>query len=205
MGVGDRYARLGREGGYVAAGWDELGALDDLPDADDASALADLVERFERATGTTGAAARVGAGQVWRFLHEMGAGDLVLLPNLGEGMLHIGRIEGDATWLEPPTDGCRLPRRRAVTWMRDVPVGDVPNLIRRTLDGTEPLANLDGQLAAIRDLTSGKDVGAGGGEAALLARVVESLYALPLESFPGVPARLLRRRGLRRGGPAREK
>jgi hypothetical protein len=113
--------------------------------------------------------------------------DFVLLPDAPEGVLHVGRVEGDYRWNEAPTDGCRLPRRRAVIWVRDVPLADVPNAVVRALEGTETLTNLDGLRTRVLDLAAGRSaaMSAGMGEAALLERVVASIHAVGEDAFPG--------------------
>ena len=74
----------------VALGWHEMGDLSGLkPDRE--AFKATVAERYpDRKSG----AIPVEAGQLFRFLHEMQTGDLVVYPSKHTREVHIGRIDG---------------------------------------------------------------------------------------------------------------
>ena len=59
------------------------------------------------------------AGQLFRFLHEMKNGDLVVYPSKRDRQVHIGVVSGEYAYdPKAPPD---FPHRRPVTWKRSVP------------------------------------------------------------------------------------
>lgn len=105
------------EEGYVAIGWHELGDLRNYPDRDAYKAA--IAERIPHAK--TGAHP-VYAGILFRFTHEMQAGDIVVYPSKHDRMVNIGRLTGDATYL--PNDDDEYPNRRGVEWLGHFPRND---------------------------------------------------------------------------------
>ncbi len=69
-------------------------------------------------------------------------GDIVLLPHTAKGLIFVGRILGDYTYVAEPTDGCPYRQRRNVEWLRDV---------RRTEASPKLLASLNPM--TVTDLT----------------------------------------------------
>jgi restriction system protein len=59
------------------------------------------------------------AGQLFRFVHEMKPGDIVVYPSKRDRQVHLGRIEGGYTYDSQTEPG--YPNRRAVKWLRSVP------------------------------------------------------------------------------------
>lgn len=59
------------------------------------------------------------AGQLYRFIHEMKANDLVVYPSKRSREVHIGRITGE--YFHDPSDEKTYPHRRAVTWLKSFP------------------------------------------------------------------------------------
>jgi restriction system protein len=59
------------------------------------------------------------AGLLFRFLHEMRAGDLVLYPSKLDRMIHFGRIEGEYRYAPKASE--RYPNMRSVKWLKVVP------------------------------------------------------------------------------------
>lgn len=59
------------------------------------------------------------AGQLFRFVHEMAVGDLVVYPSKRDRQVHIGRVEGEYQY-DPKTEP-GYPHRRAVKWLKHVP------------------------------------------------------------------------------------
>jgi len=75
---------------FIAIGWGKLGDLSKIkPDRDGFKAA--VAETFpEKKAG----AIPNNAGQLFRFVHEMKPGDLVIYPSKRDRQVHIGRIEG---------------------------------------------------------------------------------------------------------------
>lgn len=105
------------EGGYVAIGWPEL---------NDARAFASR-EAFKAAIVASGIPANAGAipvhaGTLFKFVHEMQAGDIVIYPSKHDRIVNIGRISGETHYEQDDPDN--YPNRRAVTWLGHFPRND---------------------------------------------------------------------------------
>jgi restriction system protein len=99
----------------IAVGWDEMGDLSVLkPDRE--AFKAKVIEVYPRVK--PGAIPNY-AGQVFRFVHEMKPGDLVVYPSKRDRQVHLGRIEGDYHY--DPATNPGYPQARAVKWLRAVP------------------------------------------------------------------------------------
>ncbi|MGE9269251.1 MAG: restriction endonuclease [Verrucomicrobiales bacterium] len=98
----------------VALGWVEMGDL---------SKLASNRKAFKSAVAKTYPKIKPGAipnnaGQLFRFLHEMKPGDLVVFPNKSTRKLHLGKIVGDYLYL-PDLDPS-YPNIRKVEWLLEL-------------------------------------------------------------------------------------
>jgi restriction system protein len=62
---------------------------------------------------------RNAAGQLFRFIHELKAGDLVVYPSKRDRLVHIGEITGAAKY-DTKTDA-GYPRQRPVKWLKAIP------------------------------------------------------------------------------------
>jgi restriction system protein len=82
------------EEGFVSVGWDELGDLATLDASRDAfkAALREAYPDYKEG------AVPVAAGVLYRFVHEMRPGDLVLYPYKLDSTLAFGRLTGDYRW-----------------------------------------------------------------------------------------------------------
>lgn len=58
-------------------------------------------------------------GQLFRFVHEMKTGDLIIYPSKRDKRVHIGEVTSDYEHVARTTDG--YPHRRAVRWIKDFP------------------------------------------------------------------------------------
>ncbi len=99
----------------VAIGWADMGDL---------SRLKRDREAFKAKVGETYPSKKPGAipnnaGQLFRFVHEMRRGDLVVYPSKRDRQVHMGRIEGDYQY--DPSIEPGYPNIRAVKWLRAVP------------------------------------------------------------------------------------
>jgi restriction system protein len=98
----------------VAIGWHEMGDL---------SKIGTDREAFKREVAIAYPDAKPGAipnytGQLFRFVHEMQPGDLVLYPSKLDRQVHIGRIEGKYSY--SPDQSERYPNMRNVKWLKTV-------------------------------------------------------------------------------------
>lgn len=100
---------------FVALGWDDVGDL---------SKIAADREAFKVRVSATypdksPPAVANNAGQLYRFVHEMKAGDLVVFPSKSDRRVNIGRIAGDYRY-DPATDDA-YPNMRKVEWLKSLP------------------------------------------------------------------------------------
>jgi restriction system protein len=99
----------------VALGWEEMGDLSALPPNREA-----FKAEYNRVypNAKPGAIA-VNAGQLFRFVHEMQPGDIVLYPSKVDKEIHIGRVTGPYRYdksIQPSYF-----HRRDVQWLKQVP------------------------------------------------------------------------------------
>jgi restriction system protein len=136
--------------GYVAIGWRELGDL---------SRIADNREAFKKAVLEKYAGAKPGsipvqAGVLYRFLHEVKEGDLVVYPSKVDRMVNLGRIAGP--YRHDPRQNADYPNFRKVQWLKHLPreefsqealyeIGSFITLFSVRNNAEEFLARLDGQ------------------------------------------------------------
>ncbi len=99
----------------VGLGWPELGDLSRLPGNREAFKAAAEACFPDRNPGNI----RNCAGQLFRFLHEMRVGDLVVYPSRRDRMVHVGRVTGDYRFVRD--DMGAYPNRRSVEWLRHMP------------------------------------------------------------------------------------
>lgn len=100
------------ENEYVAIGWPQLGDLAKIPHSREA---------FKKIVGEKIAGAKPGsipvqAGVLFRFVHEVKDGDLVVYPSKVDRMVNIGVFSGPYTY--QPSLNSRYPNRRPVKWHR---------------------------------------------------------------------------------------
>lgn len=100
---------------FIAIGWAKMGDLSTLDPTREAF-KAKVAEVYPDAKL---GAIRTNGGQMFRFVHEMEVGDIVIYPSKKDRHVHLGRIEGPYQYnpkLEPG-----YPNLRPVKWLRSVP------------------------------------------------------------------------------------
>ena len=107
--------RLFLEKGFVAIGWAKMGDLSILEPNREAF-KARLAEVYPN---TKPGAVPVNAGQMFRFVHEMKEGDIVVYPSKRDRHVHLGRVEGSYQYNPKPEPG--YPNLRPVKWLRSIP------------------------------------------------------------------------------------
>jgi restriction system protein len=105
------------EKGYIAIGWEKLGDLSKISATRDALKTA-LAAAYNAKPG----AIPVNAGVLFRFVHEMKKGDIVVYPSKPDRMVNLGVVEGDYKFDNTNTHA--YPNRRKVKWLRQMPRAD---------------------------------------------------------------------------------
>jgi restriction system protein len=96
----------------VALGWDKVGDLSKLTADRDAFKVA-LVKAYP---DDKAGAIPVNAGQLFRYIHELKVGDIVVYPSKRDRRIHIGRIEGGYSY--NPSFHEEYPHLRPVKWLK---------------------------------------------------------------------------------------
>lgn len=99
----------------IAVGWHQMGDLSKIKadrEAFKAQVAAVYPEKKPMAIPNN-------AGQLFRFVHEMKKGDLVVYPSKRDRQVHLGRVEGD--YQHDPKTEPDYPNVRAVKWLKAVP------------------------------------------------------------------------------------
>ncbi len=99
----------------IAIGWHEVG---------DPSQIAPDRDSFKTKVARTYPGAKQGsipvfAGVLFRFLHEMKIGDLIVFPAKRERQIYIGKVTGDYQYV--PSEPANAVNQRAVEWLKHLP------------------------------------------------------------------------------------
>lgn len=100
---------------FVALGWLDMGDIGKL--APDREAFKEKV----KATYPDWKPGKVpnAAGQLYRFVHEMKVGDLIVYPSKRDRQIHIGEVIGEFQYRPELQDS--YPQTRSVKWLKHVP------------------------------------------------------------------------------------
>jgi restriction system protein len=99
----------------IALSWELIGDLSVIP-ANRDSFKRKLIDAYP---GRKEGYYPVAAGQLFRFLHEIKVGDLVVYPSKSDRQIHIGEIIGGYEFIKHNAD--TYPNRRAVRWLQHLP------------------------------------------------------------------------------------
>ncbi|MCX7921453.1 MAG: restriction endonuclease [Clostridia bacterium] len=99
----------------IAIGWSEVGDLGKIP-ADREKFKERLVKGYPE---TKKGAIPTSAGMLYRIVHEMQIGDIVIYPSKIDKLIHIGRVTG-AYEYNPNIDK-NYPNLRPVEWLKHIP------------------------------------------------------------------------------------
>jgi restriction system protein len=99
----------------IALGWDEISDLSILP-PDREAFKAQLAKVYPH---NKPGAIRNNAGQLFRFVHEMQIGDLVIYPSKQDKHIHIGQVTGG--YIYQTGNIASYPHRRPVNWLKVLP------------------------------------------------------------------------------------
>ena len=100
---------------YIGLGWEVVGNL---------GAIAPDRESFKAKVAATyphdkPGSYPVGAGQLYRFVHEMKVGDVIIYPSKQDRQIHFGRVKGEYEY-NPAIDS-GYPNLRKVDWLHSAP------------------------------------------------------------------------------------
>lgn len=109
--VGDRPI----DGKYVGIGWPKMGDLTKIAPDREAFKAALAIAYPEKKAG----AIPVDAGSMFKFLHAIKAGDIVIYPSKSDRMVNIGRFTGEASYV--PNDPDEYPTHQNVDWLGRFP------------------------------------------------------------------------------------
>ncbi|AQS59220.1 restriction endonuclease [Desulforamulus ferrireducens] len=100
---------------YIALGWARIGDLSKIP-ADREAFKKKIVEKYpDNKPGSV----PVDAGQLYRFVHVMKKGDIVIYPSKKDRNVHLGIVEGEYKY--DPSIVSGYPNLRQVRWIKHVP------------------------------------------------------------------------------------
>ncbi len=103
------------KGDCVALGWSKMGDLSSLKP--DREAFKEKVAEVH--PGIKPGAVPNYAGQLFRFVHEMKQGDLVIYPSKFDRQIHIGQVGGP--YVHNPGKDSSYPNQRKVKWLKSLP------------------------------------------------------------------------------------
>lgn len=138
-------------GSFVAIGWHEMGDVAGIAPTRDAFKAAYAAAYPTSKPGTI----PVSAGSIFRFLHEMKIGDVIVYPSRHDRMIHIGRVAGEYYYVSTPEE--KYPQRRKVEWICHIgrdkfpqsalyEIGSAITLFRITTHADIFLAALEGEV-----------------------------------------------------------
>lgn len=196
----------------IAIGWHEMGDLAALP-ADREGFKARVAACYLDAKP---GAIRNYAGQLYRFVHEIKPGDLIVYPSKAQRQIHLGKVMSGYQHIAGGAQ--RYPNQRAVEWLRAFPrtqfsqgalyeIGSAMSLFQVKNYADEFRAALDGKAPkATATVIEDETVAVVAAEIEettrdfVLKRLEQELKGLPLEDFVvhllqcmGYQARLTRR------------
>lgn len=109
------------EASRVSIGWAAMGDLSQLPK--DRQAIKAAISRAY--PGKKQGAIPVEAGVIYRFVHEIKAGDYVVYPSKHDRLVNIGRFTGEFVYeVGPQEDDDGYPNSRKVEWLGHFPRSD---------------------------------------------------------------------------------
>lgn len=134
--------------GYVAIGWQQLGDLSMLAPSREAFKAAYLAAIPDSKPG----AVPVSAGQLYRFVHDMQIGEILIFPSKHDRMVNIGIVAGEYEFDEANAE---YPNRRAIQWKASLPrtkftqaalyeIGSFLSIFRVSANADEFIAALEG-------------------------------------------------------------
>ena len=134
----------------VAIAWDAMGNLADLNKRDD------FKKRYRsKYKEDSEAQVGMGAGQLYRFVHEINKGDFVITPIAVSRELLIGEVTGDYAF-DHQIVSPYYPNVRKVKWLNKVSRDDLSVPFRNAVGGIMTVFNLSSFLSEVSALAGGE-------------------------------------------------
>ncbi len=115
-GIHTRDDMLFLNGNLIAIGWEEMGDLSSMKEREDIRKK--MGECYPDASKQSIA---TNTGQIYRFVHEVQAGDYVVFPSKIDRMINIGIVEGEYYYAQAANDtGYDYLNRRKVKWLKHI-------------------------------------------------------------------------------------
>ncbi|KCZ71325.1 hypothetical protein ANME2D_02052 [Candidatus Methanoperedens nitroreducens] len=100
--------------------------------------------------------------QILRFVHDIKAGHIIILPTYPEddnGIVYkIGKIKSPAYYIKKPSDKAYTRVRRDVDWIKNIPRDMLLEPLKNSLNGQLTVFNVDEHKEEIEALVSGKQL-----------------------------------------------
>ncbi len=135
--------------GLVAMGWDEMGDLSLLPPTHEGFKQKVAATYLQDKPGSI----PVSAGQLFRFIHKMKEGDLVVWRSKLEHVIRIGQITGPYRY--SPEANADYPHQRPTTWLKSVPAAEATQGARYEIGSAMTLIQVKTYADEWRGLLSG--------------------------------------------------
>lgn len=139
--------------GYVAIGWPDIGDLSELTEN-----RAAYRERFRASYGESASPSIESAsvGMLFRFVHVLHLGDIIVAPSPIERLVRVGRISG--LYEYSPSLLHEYPNVRRVEWAAEVPPQHLSEVSRRSLRAQRILFRILAGENEFRVLASGQRI-----------------------------------------------
>lgn len=117
---------------HVSLGWNQCGDLRQIPDTQKT-----FRKQFRsHYPNHASAAVRLKASELYRFLHKMAVGNVVVYPSGKDGLVRVGRVVGEYDCKHKNQPHCHV---RKVKWFKKVQRNKLPSRVRRALSGRPSL------------------------------------------------------------------
>lgn len=103
------------ESGYISIGWASLGNLQHIKKSREAFKAAVSNKYPDFKVG----AVPIHAGTLYKFVHEIKSGDLIVYPSKPNRMVNLGTVVGEYFYASDNDSG--FPNRRRVNWIKAIP------------------------------------------------------------------------------------
>lgn len=137
VGEGSKYITQAHKGGFVALGWNEVPNLENL---ENPGQIKNALENTSQQLSPTQIASY--AGQLYRFAHEINAGDIIFSPLSSKEFL-LGTA-GEYYYEKNPQGPCNYNHRRHVQWQKQTILkGDMSTNLSYATGASQTLFSLD--------------------------------------------------------------
>ena len=115
----------------------------------------------------------VSAGQLFRFVHEVAIGDIVVYPRKFDRTIHIGRVTGKYEYA--PSSGVEYPNQRPVEWLGNYPRSSFSQGALYEVGSAMSLFRIKNYAEEFRAVLEGRPGKPGSGDDELIAYVAKDV------------------------------